>query len=36
MTVCIKANSVNVYQMLRYKKVLFTQEAMDEFVQRLV
>lgn len=31
----IKADSVNVYQMLYFDKVIFTQEALDTFVQRL-
>ena len=31
----IKESSVNVYQMLLYKKILFTEEAIKEFVGRL-
>lgn len=31
----IKAASVNVYQLLYFDKVIFTKDAMDEFVQRL-
>ena len=31
----IKADSVNVYMMLYFEKVIFTQEALDTFVQRL-
>lgn len=31
----IRASSANVYQLLRFKKILFTKDAMDEFIQRL-
>jgi large subunit ribosomal protein L4 len=31
----IRAASVNVYQLLYFDKIIFTQEALDEFVQRL-
>ncbi len=30
-----KADSVNVYEILRFKKLLFTKDAMDAFIQRL-
>jgi len=31
----IKAGTLNVYQLLYFQKVVFTKDAMDEFVQRL-
>lgn len=31
----VKAASASVYQLLRFKKILFTKDAMDEFIQRL-
>ncbi len=30
-----KASSVNVYEMLRFDKVVFTKDALDEFIQRI-
>ncbi len=30
-----KAQSVNVYQLLRYDKIIFTQDAMDSFLKRI-
>lgn len=30
-----KASSVNVYEMLRFGKVVFTKDAMDEFIKRI-
>jgi large subunit ribosomal protein L4 len=31
-----KADSVNVYQLLRFDKIIFTKDALDAFIQRLV
>lgn len=31
----IKASTVNVYQLLYFQKIVFTKDAMDEFLQRL-
>lgn len=31
----IKAGTVNVYQLLYFQKIVFTKDAMDEFLQRL-
>jgi large subunit ribosomal protein L4 len=33
--IMIKASSLNVYQMLRFNKVIFTKAALDAFVQRI-
>ncbi len=30
-----KADSVNVYQLLRFNKIIFTQEALDAFIKRI-
>lgn len=31
-----KVTSVNVYEMLRFNKIVFTKDALDEFIQRIV
>ena len=30
-----KTDTVNVYELLRFKKLLFTKDALDAFIQRL-
>ena len=31
-----KADTVNVYQLLRFNKIIFTKDALDKFIQRVV